>query len=70
MEEVLYWEINYISCEGNTRFTHAKTPVFWTEDDVSSAMLEQGSCGDDPAEIISVYEAGDDIEDESYYDFT
>lgn len=56
MEERKYrnWEINYISCEGNERWTVAECPAEWDAYEVEIAF--RGICygvGDDPAEFIS-----------------
>jgi hypothetical protein len=33
MEEIeyAYWEIQYVSCEGNDRWTVARTPIDWRQ---------------------------------------
>jgi hypothetical protein len=54
-EEYCYWEINYISCESNFRWTVARTPIDWTEYDVIN-RIPVGGCGDDVAEIKEVFE--------------
>lgn len=54
-EEYLYWEINYISCEGNKRWTIVKTPIEWGEYDVID-RIPMGGCGDDVAEVVDVFE--------------
>lgn len=53
--EFNYWEINFISCEGNKVWTIAMTPMEWEEWEVRS-KIEMGGCGDDPAEILSIQE--------------
>ena len=53
--EYNYWEINYISCEGNKRWTIARTPIDWDEDDVRE-KIPMGGCGDDVAEVREVFE--------------
>jgi hypothetical protein len=57
MEEIKYnyWEINYISCESNRRWTVARTPIDWEECDVRS-RISTGGCGDDPATITEIFE--------------
>ena len=54
-ESVSYWEINYISCEGNRRFVIARAPEDWNEYEVQD-RIQMGGCGDDPAEITGVFE--------------
>lgn len=54
-EEYSYWEIWYVSCEGNERWTTARAPFDWDSYDVESA-ISMGGCGDDPARITSVEE--------------
>lgn len=71
MEDVIYWEAHYISCEENNRWTYVKTPSDWNENDVGDALLKDGSCGDDPAKFLYAIEANaDDAENSMYYDFT
>lgn len=65
---VTYWEIHYISCEGNTRWTIAKCPSEWEEYDVKHAIMADSRIGDDPAEIT---ECSITYFDNDYsYDFT
>lgn len=48
------WKINYISCEGNERWTVAECPAEWDVYEVTIAF--RGICygvGDDPAEFVS-----------------
>ena len=52
-EEYRYWEIHYISCEGNTRWTVARSSFDIYEDEVIS-NIQTGGCGDDISEIIEV----------------
>lgn len=54
-EEYSYWEIWYVSCEGNERWTTARAPFDWDSYDVESA-ISMGGCGDEPARITSVEE--------------
>lgn len=54
-----YWEIRYISCEGNDRWTVAKTPDNWSEYDVRS-RIPIGGCGDDVAEVTEVFQTSND----------
>jgi hypothetical protein len=37
--EYAFWEINYKSCEGNDRWTVARTPNDWEEYDVRDKNL-------------------------------
>jgi len=67
VEECSYWEINYISCEGNKRWTIAKAPIDWDEWEVRERIPMVGSCDDDVAEVTSVHQTWD--EDYSW-DFT
>lgn len=53
--EYNYWEINYISCESNKRWTVARTPIDWDEDMVRD-RIPMGGCGDDVAEVTDVFE--------------
>ena len=53
--EYNYWEINYISCESNERWTVARTPIDWDEDMVRE-RIPMGGCGDDVAEVTDVFE--------------
>ena len=59
MEEIEYgfWEIQYKSCEGNDRWTVARTPIYWKEYDVRD-RIPMGGCGDDVAEIKDIFETG------------
>lgn len=67
-DDYILWHIDYVSCEGNIRWTIARAPLDWSEDDVSHGMTSQGSCGDEPAEIMGVREAY--VGEEWVYDFT
>jgi hypothetical protein len=53
--EYNYWEINYISCEGNRRWTISRTPIDWEEYDVRD-RVQMGGSGDDVAELGEVFE--------------
>lgn len=53
MEDYSYWEIWYISCESNRRWTIARAPADWEEWQVRD-RIPLGGCGDDVAEITSV----------------
>lgn len=66
-EDFSYWEINYISCEGNKRWTIARTPSDWDEYEVGERISMRGSIGDDPAEITSIHQTWDD---DYSWDFT
>ena len=55
MEEYSYWEINFISCESNHRWTIARAPADWDSYEVES-NISLGGCGDDVAEVTSVEE--------------
>lgn len=53
-----YWEIHYISCEGNVRWTIARTSFDLYEDDVRSC-IQLGGCGDDISEITDIIQTSD-----------
>ncbi len=53
MEEFSYWEVRYISCEGNPRWSIARAPISWDSYDVLSA-IPIGGCGDDVSEVIGL----------------
>jgi hypothetical protein len=57
-EEYAYWEINYVTCEGNRRWAIARTPFEWDKYDVEG-RIRLGGCGDDPAEIDEVFEVSE-----------
>jgi hypothetical protein len=59
MKEYSYWEINYVSCESNDRWTIARAPADWESDEVRD-RIPMGGCGDDVARIISIEETCDD----------
>jgi len=59
MEEYSYWEIWYVSCESNKRWTIARAPADWESCDVRD-KIPRGGCGDDVAEITSVEQTWDD----------
>lgn len=64
--EYSYWEIQFISCESNERWTIARAPLDWDETQVEE-RIPIGGCGDDVAKIISVEPANS----EDYgWDFT
>lgn len=63
--EYAYWEIWYISCEGNRRHFRARTPIEWSSYEVRKAIT-MGGYGDDPAEIISIEESYEDSYDSDY----
>jgi hypothetical protein len=71
MEEYSYWIINYISCEGNTRWARAIAPVDWEEWQVREKVQAwTWGCGDDPAEITSIESSCEDDNGIYGYDFT
>jgi hypothetical protein len=61
MEEIeyAYWGIQYVSCEGNNRWTVARTPIDWSEYEVRN-RIPMGGCGDDVAEVRDVFETSND----------
>ena len=58
-EEYNYWEVSFRSCEGNDRWTIARTPMDWSECDVRDS-IQMGGCGDDPADIKEIMETSDE----------
>lgn len=54
-EEYSYWEIWFTSCEGNKRWTVARAPYDWSDWEVRD-RVRLGGCGDDPAEVLDVFE--------------
>lgn len=58
MEEYSYWEIEYVSVEGNERWTIVRAPIDWEEDDVRN-RVPLGGCGDDVSRITSISETSD-----------
>jgi hypothetical protein len=54
-EEYRYWEIHFMSCEGNKRWTIARSPSDWEEYDVRY-YVTMGGCGDDVAELKEIFE--------------
>jgi len=72
MEEYSYWIVNYISCEGNDRWTRIIAPADWEEWQVRDRfrMSMCGGCGDDPAELGSIEVSWKDDQDIYGYDFT
>jgi hypothetical protein len=67
-EEFSYWKIEYTSCQGNYRWTIAKSSIDWDKLQVEDALNDvRGGYDDAIAEIISVEET----DDTNYtYDFT
>jgi hypothetical protein len=61
MEDVNYgyWEIEYVSCEGNDRWTIARADADAEECEVRD-MADTGTCGDEIARIISITETYDE----------
>lgn len=53
--EYNFWEIQYVSCESNERWTIARTPIDWEEYDVRE-RIPIGGCGDDVAYVKDVFE--------------
>lgn len=53
-EEFSYWEIHFKSCEGNEKWTVARAPHDWDEEEVKNTIT-LGGYGDDPAYILSIY---------------
>ena len=51
-----YWEVNYINCEGDHKWTNIKTPDTWGEDEINDAMCCRGGMGDDAVVLTSVEE--------------
>ena len=49
--EYAYWKIEYISCEGNDRWTLVRTPIDWLE-----SRIPIGSTGDVVSELKNVYQ--------------
>lgn len=64
--EYYYWEINYISCEGNKRYVICRAPIDWDEDDIIN-KIPIGGCGDDVSNIVEVYETSNT---NYHWDFT
>jgi hypothetical protein len=66
-EEYSYWEVNFISCEGNERWCIYRAPEDFDDLDMEN-HIETGGCGDDIAEITSIIETyPDDPDDVSNY---
>ncbi len=57
--EYSYWEVNYISCESNRRWSVARAPIDWEEYDVRD-RISIGGCGDDVAEILEIFETSNE----------
>ncbi len=53
MMETEFWRIDYISCEGNDRWTVVETPVGVTEDDLSNQLLSDYGYDDAPSKFVS-----------------
>lgn len=52
--ETRLWELNYVSCEGNERWSVGRFPEDFEAWEVESRFRETiGGCGDDPAEFVS-----------------
>lgn len=66
-EEYSYWEVNFISCEGNERWCEYRAPADFNEYDMWT-HIEIGGVGDDIAEITSIMETTpDDPDDVCHY---
>ncbi len=66
--EFTYWYIEYISCEGNERWTIARTPSDWDDWQVRDRISSmRGSIGDDPAEVREIFTTYDN---DFSWDFT
>lgn len=61
-----YWKVNYVSAEGNNRWTVVRTPHDWEEWQVEE-RFPLGSTGDEAAEITSVEPT---LDEDYLYDFT
>lgn len=70
-DETMYkfWEVWFISCEGNKRVTTARSPIDWDEYEVRN-NIQMGGCGDDISEITSIEETGISSDDEYGLDLT
>lgn len=68
-EDYSYWVVNYISCEGNNRWTRVIAPADWEEWQVREKISTWGY-GDDPAEITSIEPSWKDDNGIYGYDFT
>jgi hypothetical protein len=67
-KEFLNWEINYISCEGNERWTVSWCPAEWNEYEVETAFRDICyGVGDDPTEFVSCMMHHDHDWDEATY---
>ena len=68
--EITLWEIHFISCEGNERWSVGRFPEEFEAWEVESRFRESiGGCGDDPAEFVSCEVYWDQDED-ALYDYT
>ena len=66
-EEYSYWEVEFISCEGNERWTIYRAPSDFDDYDIEN-HIQLGGCGDDIAEITNIRETTpDDPDDVSNY---
>ena len=68
--ETVIWYVEFISCEGNDRWTLIKAPESMEESEIRSRLTCYGSCGDDPAEITELYITNYYDEYDVSYDFT
>lgn len=53
-----YWEIHFISCEENKRWTIARTPQSWEAYQVRQ-HIPMGGIGDDVAQVLEVFPTSD-----------
>lgn len=71
MEEFSYWHIDYLTCEGNIRWTTARAPLDCNESEISDRILTMdGNVGEDVAELISTHEISEVDEIDLGWDFT
>lgn len=66
MEEYNYWEIVYISCESDLKWTVARAPVDWTAYDVRRRILDGEN--DEIATITEVLHTSDENYSMDYCD--
>lgn len=66
MESYSYWEIQYVSCEGNNRWTIARAPEDWDAEQVRE-RIPMGGCGDDVDEVTDVFSS---CKEKYEWDFT
>ena len=57
--EYSYWEIQYISCESNERWTIARAPIDWDESEIRD-RIPMGGSGDDVADIRGIFETSNE----------